>query len=183
MSVVKVWYIFSGCIFLLLCFPGKIHSLKNLSPTDWFSGWLLLPALKLTSWFAMHSEVSESLHWQKSCNCEISVVVSLAISANSKFQRHYNTDFSHHTQRKGGWSGLLYMFMQEGGKTLAETGPLANFQSSLTLPLLLFSILCISQRMDRVELVLSPSWRPTDILLGSRHHKWSVFLNLSLSVF
>lgn len=49
------------------------------------------------------------------------------------------------------------MFMQEGGKTLAETGPLANFPSGLTLPLLLFSILCISQRMDRVELVLSPS--------------------------
>lgn len=70
----------------------------------------------------------------------------------------------------------------------AETDPHANFQRGLALPVLLFSI----QRISQIETgqsragLTSPSWRPTDILLGFKVHNCSLFplsQSLSLSFF
>lgn len=88
-----------------------------------------------------------------------SVVVSLAISANLKYQRHYRADCSLRTQIRGGWTlqvgeGFFVYLCKEGGKVLQGLINMQIFKEAWHCPSPPVSWACLKQRMDRAEQVL-----------------------------
>lgn len=190
--MVKVWYIFSGCIFLWLCFTGEIPLWRIYLPLigpladccclHWSWPLDLHCILRWMSHFIGNSHATmKSLWWfpwpfLPIRNSWDSTILTSALTPKEEDSGYLKLDRA---------PVYVYARRWEGS---AETDPHANFQRGLALPVLLFSI----QRISQIETgqsragLTSPSWRPTDILLGFKVHNCSLFplsQSLSLSFF